>query len=62
MNVTPELLITLLGIAVNAAVTWGVLSTKLDFLRRDVDHAHKRIDSHSDRIGLIAERTRCERP
>ncbi|MES2249208.1 MAG: hypothetical protein V4645_18150 [Pseudomonadota bacterium] len=61
MNWSPELLLTLGGIAVNAAVTWGVLSTKLDFLRRDVDHAHKRIDSASERLGLIAERTRCER-
>jgi hypothetical protein len=37
-------LIAALTIAVNAAVTWGVLRTELKYLRRDVDHAHKRID------------------
>lgn len=52
MTLTPELLLTIGGIVVNAAVTWGVLSTKLDFLRRDVDHAHKRLDGISDRMHM----------
>ncbi len=28
----------------NGAVTWGVVSTKLQWLRSDVNRAHKRID------------------
>ncbi|VTU20805.1 hypothetical protein SRS16CHR_02717 [Variovorax sp. SRS16] len=49
---SPELLLAIGSVIVNGAVTWGVLSTKLDFLRRDVDHAHKRLDSLSDRMHL----------
>ncbi len=29
---------------VNGAVTWGVVSTKLDWLRADIDRAHRRLD------------------
>ena len=53
MSLTPETLLTLAGVAINAAVTWGVLSTKLDFLRRDVDHAHRRIDTLSEHARLV---------
>ncbi len=28
----------------NGAVTWGVVSVKLEWLRRDVDAAHDRLD------------------
>ena len=28
-----------------AGVVWGVLKTELKYLRRDVDHAHRRLDS-----------------
>jgi len=28
-----------------AGVVWGVLKTEMKYLRRDVDHAHKRLDS-----------------
>ena len=31
---------------VNGAVTWGVVRTEMKYLRRDVDHAHKRIDDY----------------
>ena len=37
--------IALLTAAINAAVTWGIISTKLEWLRRDVDLAHQRIDA-----------------
>lgn len=30
----------------SAGAVWGVLKTELKYLRRDVDHAHKRIDHH----------------
>lgn len=30
---------------VNGAVTWGVVSVKLEWLRRDVDAAHDRLDA-----------------
>lgn len=36
-------LIVLTAIA-NGAVTWGVIRTELKYLRRDVDHAHRRLD------------------
>lgn len=29
---------------INGAVTWGVVSVKLEWLRRDVDAAHARLD------------------
>lgn len=35
----------------NGAVTWGVVSTKLEWLRRDVDR-------HDVRIELLEDRTR----
>lgn len=28
----------------NGAVVWGVVRTELKYLRRDVDHAHQRMD------------------
>lgn len=37
-------IVALLTAAINGAVTWGVVSTKLDWLRRDVDLAHSRLD------------------
>lgn len=40
----PEIVISLVGIVVNAAVTYGVISTKLEWLRRDVDHMTERLD------------------
>lgn len=38
------LLIALGTAVINGAVTWGVVSTKLEWLRRDVDAAHSRLD------------------
>jgi len=40
---SPEVL-TVLGIILNGAVTWGVVSTKLEWLRADVNRAHRRLD------------------
>lgn len=28
----------------SAGTVWGILGTELKYLRRDVDHAHKRLD------------------
>lgn len=39
-----ELLIVILTAIVNGAVVWGVVRTELKYLRRDVDHAHQRMD------------------
>lgn len=44
MAVTPELSIAILGIIANAAVTWGVMSTKLDWMRRDIEDAKARLN------------------
>lgn len=47
---SPEFMFGVAMVAVNGAVTWGILSTKLDFLRRDVDLAHRRIDRLDERM------------
>jgi hypothetical protein len=40
----PDGLVNALVLAVlNGAVTWGVVSTKLAWLRRDLDHHHTRL-------------------
>ncbi len=44
MGMGEAALIALATAAVNGAVTWGVVSTKLEWLRRDVDAAHARLD------------------
>lgn len=45
MTIRPDLALVILSALVNAAVTWGVVSTKLAWLRRDIDYAHARIDA-----------------
>lgn len=32
------------GLLLNGVVTWAVVRLELRYLRRDVDHAHKRLD------------------
>lgn len=48
-----QLLMLLGGAIINGAVTWGVIRTKLDYLRRDIDTAHKRIDRVEDRVNAF---------
>jgi hypothetical protein len=38
-----SLLIGLVTVAFNGAVTWGVVSTKLAWMRRDLDSMHERL-------------------
>ena len=38
------LLIALLGAAFNGAVTWGVVATKLAWMRRDIEQQDKRTE------------------
>lgn len=45
MSLTDGVLIALATALFNGAVTWGVVSTKLAWLRRDVDLAHERISA-----------------
>lgn len=40
---TETLWIALASAVVNGAVTWGVVSTKLAWMRRDIDAMHERI-------------------
>jgi hypothetical protein len=47
MNMPDSVALIVLSAIINAATTWGVVSTKLAWLRRDVDDAHRRIDSLS---------------
>ena len=42
--------IALVTAIVNGAVTWGVISTKLAWLRRDVDLAHARLDRLAEQL------------
>jgi hypothetical protein len=51
-----ELLLILCTAAVNGLVTWGVVKTELRYLRRDVDHAHRRADELERRLRDV-ERT-----
>lgn len=37
--------VVVISALVNAAVTWGVISTKLAWLRRDVDDVRDRLDA-----------------
>jgi hypothetical protein len=43
------LLIALVSALINGAVTWGIISTKLAWLRRDVDQLARRVSHHLDR-------------
>lgn len=38
-----ELLFTLAGVVLNGAVTWGVVTVKLEWMRRDLDDHHTRL-------------------
>lgn len=40
-----QLAMLMLTVLVNGLVTWGVVKTELRYLRRDVDHAHRRLDA-----------------
>jgi hypothetical protein len=40
-----EALILIAGAALNGAVVFGVMRTELKYLRRDIDRAHRRLDS-----------------
>lgn len=40
-----NLLLAVLTVAANALVTWGVISTKLDWLRRDVDRHESQLQN-----------------
>jgi hypothetical protein len=42
---------------VTAAAAWAAVRVELRWLRRDVDHAHERIDRHDQQlIDLLQER------
>ncbi len=38
---------------VSGLVTWGGLAVKLEWLRRDVDRAHVRLDTHDERLQVL---------
>lgn len=43
------IIIALMSTIINGAVTWGIISTKLAWLRKDVDELTKRMNHHMDR-------------
>ena len=66
MNITPDLLQLALLAIFNAATTWGVVSTKLAWMRRDIDDNTKRLDQQRDRLdqieGLVRARRKSDLP
>ncbi len=56
MGLVEALLVVAITAAVNGAVTWGVVSVKLDWLRADIDHAHRRLDALGAPYSLSARR------
>lgn len=42
---TPELIVIAITAAINIAVTLAVVRVELRYLRRDVDAAHRRLDT-----------------
>lgn len=44
-----ELVVMILSAVVNGAVTWGVVSTKLAWHRRDLDDHHERLRALENR-------------
>jgi hypothetical protein len=53
MDAPTQLLIALAGAVLNAAATWGVVSTKLAWLRRDLNEVMDRIDALEGRHVLL---------
>lgn len=43
------IIIALMGTVVNGAVTWGIISTKQAWLRKDLDELTRRVNIHMDR-------------
>lgn len=43
--ITTEIAIVLLTALVNGAVTWGVVSTKLAWMRQDIERLERHIES-----------------
>jgi uncharacterized protein HemY len=43
-GIPPDLALVIVSALINAAVTWGVMRTQLQWLRRDVDQALDRLD------------------
>lgn len=50
-------LIAVVTALINGAVTWGVVSTKLQWLRADIDHAHRRLDALGAPFGVSSRRS-----
>jgi hypothetical protein len=45
LDVNTQMLIVIAGGVINGAITWGVISVKLQWLRRDLDELQYRIDA-----------------
>lgn len=48
------------GALFSAGMTWGLVRAELRYLRRDVDHAHRRIDELPCAIRRRATDQRCQ--
>lgn len=46
MNLSDDLVFMLLSAILNGAVTWGVITTKIQWLRKDVDKITDKHDNH----------------
>jgi hypothetical protein len=43
LNLSYELLLAVATVIANAAITWGIVRTQLEWLRRDVDDLRERV-------------------
>lgn len=49
MDLLQSIVTGLITGAFSAGTIWGVLSTKITFMQREIDAAHVRLDKHEER-------------
>lgn len=53
MNVTAEMLVAFGTVVANAAITFGVIKTRVDWVRADVAELQRRLDKMESRWGRL---------
>ena len=60
-GMTETVQIALITAVINGAVTWGIISTKLEWLRRDIDELKMRVSACENRHHAAFEKTQVIR-